>query len=374
VFAYCVGEFRFSEDIALKRMRVARAAHRFPVIFEAMADGRLNLSAVLLLRPYLIKRKVAHELLAAAANKANAEIKLLLAQRYPRPDMPTRIEPVPGSPASLLPEQVAVRPVGSEAPSSNYMGQHAFAPTESAVAWTRIEPLAPDRFGVQVTLGARTLDKLRRAQELLSHQIPSGDVAAVLDRALDALIHKLERTKLAATEMPRLNKRRPNTNPRYIPAEVKRAVRERDGDRCTYVGTDGRRCEERRFLEFDHVLEVARGGQPTVEGLRLRCRPHNQFTAEQTFGAVFMRQKREEARLAAEARARAKEAEQKSKAAAQEVIPWLRQLGFRADEARRAAALTGNMDTSLEERVRVALSALAPSRSLQRVAPAVNAP
>jgi hypothetical protein len=85
-----------------------------------------------------------------------------------------------------------------------------------------------------------------------------------------------------------------------------------------------------------------------VEGLRLRCRAHNQYAAECAFGAEFMRRKREEAQAVA-ARSRA----------AAEVIPWLRQLGCRADEARRAAARCEAMpDASLEERVRVALAGL----------------
>jgi hypothetical protein len=44
------------------------------------------------------------------------------------------------------------------------------------------------------------------------------------------------------------------------------------------------------------------------------------------------------------------------------VIPWLRALGFRADEARAAAARCGAIpDAPLEERVRLALSSLAPN-------------
>jgi hypothetical protein len=46
-------------------------------------------------------------------------------------------------------------------------------------------------------------------------------------------------------------------------------------------------------------------------------------------------------------------------AEAQDVIPWLRQLGLRDREARRAAALCeGIPDAPLEQRVRVALSYL----------------
>jgi hypothetical protein len=151
--------------------------------------------------------------------------------------------------------------------------------------------LAPQRFALQVTIPESTRAKLRRAQELLGHSLPSGDVAQLLDRALDALIEKLEKRKFGATAKPRVCKG--SANPRYVPANIRRAVHERDGDQCTFVSESGKRCETRTRLEYDHVIEVARGGVPTVDGIRLRCRAHNQYTAEQTFGAEFMRQKRE---------------------------------------------------------------------------------
>ena len=77
---------------------------------------------------------------------------------------------------------------------------------------------------------------------------------------------------------------------------MKRAVRQRDGGRCAFVSESGLRCEARSRLEFHHVREFARGGTATVEGIQLRCRAHNQFEAERTFGTEFMREKREQAR------------------------------------------------------------------------------
>ena len=59
MFAYCVEELRFSEDAACKRIRVARAARQFPVIFPALADGRLHLTSVLMLAPYLTPENAA---------------------------------------------------------------------------------------------------------------------------------------------------------------------------------------------------------------------------------------------------------------------------------------------------------------------------
>jgi len=90
---------------------------------------------------------------------------------------------------------------------------------------------------------------------------------------------------------------------RHIPAHVKRAVRSRDQDQCTFVGTSGRRCSSKRFLEFDHVVELSRGGVATVDGIRLRCRAHNQFTAAQALGAELMSARR---RAAIEAREKAR--------------------------------------------------------------------
>jgi hypothetical protein len=230
-----------------------------------------------------------------------------------------------------------------------------------------VEPLAPQRFALQFTIGQEAYDDLRRAQELLSHQVPSGDVAELFGRAIKLLAAHAERQKFAATSKPRKNPRRASGDPRQIPAHVKRAVRERDGDRCTFVSEGGHRCESRKFLEFDHVNEVARGGGATVDNLRLRCRAHNQYAAERAYGAEFMRQRRETARAerAAAIAERAKELD---------VIPWLRELGFKLEEARRAAELCEDMpDAPLEQRVKRALSYFATRYRTVSYAPQANA-
>src|SRR5881396_4164040 len=51
--AYCVHEFHLSEDSAYRRITAARVARQFPAVFEAVADGRLSLTAVGLLSAYV---------------------------------------------------------------------------------------------------------------------------------------------------------------------------------------------------------------------------------------------------------------------------------------------------------------------------------
>jgi hypothetical protein len=51
---------------------------------------------------------------------------------------------------------------------------------------------------------------------------------------------------------------------------------------------DGAICGATHRLEFDHDLEVAFGGKPTVGNVRLLCKSHNLMKAEQRFGRTFM--------------------------------------------------------------------------------------
>jgi hypothetical protein len=313
MFQYCVRRLRMSEDVAFKRIRAARAARQHPVILDALADGRLSLSAVVLLAPHL-EREAAAELLAAATHRTNAEVESLLADRFPRPEAPAMIRAL--GPV-VPPAQLAARPVAdAAAPAAQVLAPAIGDPAHAAATGSQLAArpvgessgappaearatcgVAGRRFELRCTIGEPTHDKLRLAQALLGHAVPTGDVAQVLDRALDALIERLEKRRRAATANPRSAPPRPAKNPRTVPAAVRRAVWERDAGRCTFVSDAGHRCESRTRLEFDHEVPVARGGRATVEGIRLRCRAHNQYAAERSFGAEFMRRKREQGRL-----------------------------------------------------------------------------
>jgi hypothetical protein len=143
--------------------------------------------------------------------------------------------------------------------------------------------LSPDRFRLQVTISGEAVEKLELARDLLSHALPSRDAAVVLERALDLLLEELVRRKFAATDAPR-DGRGASAGSRHIPASVKREVFLRDRGRCAFIGHDGRRCGERRFVEFHHREPFAFGGPATLENISLRCRVHNQYEAGVDFG------------------------------------------------------------------------------------------
>jgi hypothetical protein len=369
MYAYCVQELRLSEDSAYKRIQAARAARQFPLVFEMLADGRLHLSAVCLLATHL-NAENAPGLLLDASHKTKSEVEQLIAKRFPSTEMLELTQLI--SAAAIDHGQLAPGQVHAlhEVHAGASVDQLAPGQVQTIAPRARLQPIASQRFALQVMVGQGTHDKLRYAQSLLRHQIPSGDMAAVLDRALDALIVKLEKSKFAATDRPHARRQPLSRGTRHIPAHVKRAVWARDGGQCTFVSETGHRCQARALLEFDHIEEVARGGTASTDRVRLRCRAHNQYAAECTFGAEFMRHKRQEARRAAAKKRETMAREAAACAATQaaverererDVIPWLRRLGYRADESRRAAERCEVIpDGSLEDRVRLALSFLCP--------------
>src|SRR5258708_21192339 len=84
---WCVGALGLTDEAGRKRLHAARTAQRFPALFTAVAEGRLYLSAVVLLAPHLTAANM-DELIDAAAFKSKAEIAHLLARQSSGSAMP----------------------------------------------------------------------------------------------------------------------------------------------------------------------------------------------------------------------------------------------------------------------------------------------
>jgi 5-methylcytosine-specific restriction endonuclease McrA len=177
-------------------------------------------------------------------------------------------------------------------------------------------------------------------------------MSEVLKRCFRLARKELERQKFAQVENPRESTS--PTDSRTIPANVQRAVFERDGGRCAFVGEGGHRCGSRFQLEFDHVIPLALGGQSTVDNVRLVCRAHNQFEADRKLGREFMEKKRA------------------SEAATRQVASGLRNLGMKAGEAKEFAEAT-DPEASVDDRLRQALR-MVNVRGTVRSTPAAATP
>jgi hypothetical protein len=129
--------------------------------------------------------------------------------------------------------------------------------------------------------------ELEQVRAALSHQCPDGNFEDVVREAFKLVLER-DRKRKALTDRPRPQAETPGENDRYVPAAVKRAVWERDHGRCTWPMGDGELCGSTHRLEFDHDLEVALGGKPTIGNIRLLCKGHNLMKAEQHLGRTVM--------------------------------------------------------------------------------------
>ncbi|MET0554766.1 MAG: hypothetical protein ABW221_17120 [Vicinamibacteria bacterium] len=297
LFAYCHHALGLSEDAAYNRVEAARASRSFPQVLGRLVEGSLTVTSVRLLARHLTADNH-RELLAAASGCSKREVEELIARRFPKPDTPSSVRKVPERMQSAMLAEPA-RPVTKPAEASSDPAMTMRAPTPLLVTPETVRPhptpamhrpavkaLAADRYEIRFTASAATRDKLKMAQDLLRHAIPSGDVAAIFDRALSELIEAHSRRKMAVVRRPqRARAARPTVEgSRNVTAEVKRAVWVRDAGRCAFVGTSGRRCSECAFLEYHHVVPYAVGGKATVANIQLRCRAHNGYEAEVFFG------------------------------------------------------------------------------------------
>jgi hypothetical protein len=283
MFAYCVRVLHFAEAVSYKRIAALRAARRHPDLLTALRAGDLHLTAVSLLAPRLSAEN-APELIAAARHRTADEIRRMLVDRKPQPDAMSSIRKLP-----VAAPPVEQRPVGStarvETPAPAF--PVASRPPAPATAGPPI-PLGSERFAVRFTANRELHAQLRELQALMRHQVPDGDLGKILARAVGVLLKQVRSQKFGECSTPRAAGATDAAASRHIPAVIRRAVTKRDGERCGFVSTAGRRCGSREFLEFHHHDPWAMSRSHAIEEISLRCRAHNQYEAERDFSAKHM--------------------------------------------------------------------------------------
>jgi hypothetical protein len=287
LFGYLTRVLRFSDNAAWNRIQAARAVRRFPEILDLLADGTINMTTVRLLNPHLTGDNW-RSLMAEAAGKGTREVKKIVVRFAPKLDVATTIRKLPGPCAPILFEgQPSSGELAPGDPVVTTGGEAATGVVATGVQPEShrpiVEPLAPERYRLQMTMDDQAHDDLRWLQDAMRREVPNGDAAVLVARALRELRKLVEKKAFAATTAPRESRgTRPGS--RDIAAAVQRTVWHRDEGRCAFVARNGTRCGERSYLEYHHVDPHVGGGPATVDNISLRCRDHNAYEAEILFG------------------------------------------------------------------------------------------
>lgn len=251
LFSYCLNALGYSEAESYLRIRAARAAQAFPRLLGDLRSGHLRLEAIARLYPHLTVENNA-ELLDRAAGASKREVLTLVAQLQTEP-APRRdvVVPVPA-----LPE------AGTLAAQSPHV-------------------IAPPQHRFHFTADRELVDLVEKLRQLLRHKHPEGRLESIFKEAARALLDSIDPGRRRSA----CGRKRQSRRSRAVPESVKRQVWERDGGRCAYVSEDGRRCESRDAIEYDHIVPWSLGGESDSPGnIRLLCRPHNLRLARKRFG------------------------------------------------------------------------------------------
>jgi hypothetical protein len=222
VFAYCTEILKMASSSAGRRVLAARLLASCSEIEDYLRDGRLNLSTVCALRKVIEDEG---EIPEWALGASEEEVRWRVAAKYPR------------TPAPAV-----------------------------------IQPISEELTEITITVSREFMELLDDAKSALSHDIPSGDLQAVLIACMRTTIKKKQNAS------------------RKVPAAVRKVVRTRAKGCCEFTAADGKRCASRHRLQYHHQIPDACRGPASVENIFLMCQSHNLYYAIQDFGADHMAQ------------------------------------------------------------------------------------
>jgi hypothetical protein len=270
LFVYLTDELRLAKACAYRRCVAARLLDRFPAIAPYLRDGRLCLTTLVELRDVLDDDNHA-DLLARAAGRTEDQVRELVAglraQAAP-PDLLSAIAP-PRVPAIEPPPPAAAPP-----------------PFPPPAPPPRLSPINEELRVLRMTVGREFIAELEQVRNALGHVVPDGHLEKIIRHCFRVTLDAVRKRRRGGDR--RGTPRAVDPSSRTIPAEVRRAVWDRDGGACAFVAAGGKRCGSTRRLELHHLVPHARGGASTIDNLSLRCSTHNLYHAELDFGPAHL--------------------------------------------------------------------------------------
>jgi 5-methylcytosine-specific restriction endonuclease McrA len=254
---YCVKELKYSEGSAWLRISAMRLLKEVPEVETKIQTGELNLTQVTMAQSHFreVKATLAEkkEILLELQDQSKISTERILAERKPEGFVELAKE------------------------------------TEKAVRGGGFE--------LTLVLDPELLKELEEIQTLLGKRLSKLELFKLMAKQILETLQR--KTKRGASNQckaqPLRSRDESNQKPlkmrqtRYVAADVRRAVQERDQNRCQYRDlVSGRQCEARFHLQIEHRTPFSKGGESQPENLQLLCSNHNRLRAVQQFGARKM--------------------------------------------------------------------------------------
>ena len=230
IFEYCERELKFSYAQAGYFSKVAQVSAKVPELYEAVLTGELTVSQGRRIAPILTPENQ-KEWIEKAKTLRQGPLEREVAKINPNARIKEQIKPVAREIAELR---------------------------------TAVDP--------------KTEANIQALRDILSQKTGKpASVSDVIAWATEVCREKHDPERKAERSVSSRKPSTPKTGRHPIPASVKHEVVRRDKNQCTHVTPDGRRCQQRRWLQFHHVREVSRGGLNTTQNLKTMCSAHHRL-------------------------------------------------------------------------------------------------
>ncbi len=230
IIKYLIKEHGYSESAAYRRMQALKLVKEIPEVKNLVKKGNLHLSGITTLQVMMKGEDRASKIdvISKIQNKTNSEIQSEIFKLVPSASLPNE-------------------------------NKRKISETETRLS---------------INLSQKVMDKL----EKLKAQTKCYDTSLVIEKALDIALSSTDVTKTKTI------KSYGSTNPRTIPAKIKKEILVRANHKCEFPG-----CESIHYLEFDHIKLVSQGGTNEKKNIWLLCKNHNQFYAINRLGITQMK-------------------------------------------------------------------------------------
>ncbi|MFN0063337.1 MAG: HNH endonuclease [Myxococcaceae bacterium] len=292
LFRYLTCALGMSEAVAYRRLQAVRLSKWCPEVVSAIVDGRLCFSVLsevskvatpnnwkeVLPRFFGASKKQA---LALAAGLLPADAAAMRDVIVPMPLLSLgevrEVGKVQQGESAGLVKTSSRDASTADAPVSAPEGElkNADAVQVGACADVIPQALAEVRatpmHRIHFTASETFVRKLQKAKDAVAHRVDASRLEAVLEQALEALLEK--------------EAKRPKAG---ISQAARREVQARDEGQCQWPLLQGGVCGEKQFLQVDHILPRARGGDANADNLRLLCARYNREAAQRVFSEGWM--------------------------------------------------------------------------------------
>jgi hypothetical protein len=153
----------------------------------------------------------------------------------------------------------------------------------------KIKPVDQKLSHLSLLINLDTENDLRNLQNLLSQKLGR---AATLKDVIEWAV-KTTKEKYSPEEKAKRSEKRKIIAPKVkpgsslgrtpIPSSIKHEIVRREAFQCNFTSPQGVRCQTKRWLNFHHKKEVAKGGQNTVSNLTFLCTSHHKFIHKRHF-------------------------------------------------------------------------------------------